>query len=137
MRTAELTGELLDYWAAKAAGVDAVMSDPYPNGSRSMVTYYYRDREGKLDGRSYKPSSHWSDGGKIIELERIGLMPVLHDGETCWMAAHPSFGSGFPGPTPLIAAMRAYVASKFGNMVEDVARAAQLDGGQGEGGANG
>jgi len=119
MKTAELTGALLDYWVAGAAGVDAVMSDPHRNGSRNMVTFYGRDHDGHLDGRSYKPSEHWSDGGEIIERERIGLMPVLHDGESCWMAAHPNFGSGYPGPTPLVAAMRAYVASKFGGEVPD------------------
>lgn len=126
MKTAELTGAALDYWVAKAAGVDAVMSDPHRNGSRNMVTFYGRGYDGHLDGRSYMPSVHWSDGGEIIERELIGLLPVLHDGETCWMAAHPGYGSGCPGSTPLMAAMRAFVASKFGGEVDD--RASALEG---------
>lgn len=116
MRVSELAGAQLDYWVAKAAGVDAVMSDPHRNGSRNMVTFYCRDHDGHLDGRSYKPSEHWSDGGEIIEDNAIGFHPIS-DAE--WMAEEHITACTGRGPTPLVAAMRAYVTSKFGDEVQE------------------
>jgi len=105
MKVQELTGTLLDYWVAR---VEETVLSRFPWRAEKMIL---------PDGATFAPSSSWAQGGPIIERERIGFMPVLHDGETCWMAAHPGFGSGFHGPTPLLAAMRAYVASKFGDEV--------------------
>lgn len=59
-------------------------------------------------------STDWADGGPIIEREGINLSSVA--GIT-WCADGP-VRVGFYGPTPLIAAMRCYVASKLGNEVE-------------------
>jgi hypothetical protein len=75
---------------------------------------------------NFFPSTSWSDGGPVIERERIA---VIENGYECteWDAYVRGFystdegldGDGFArGPTPLIAAMRAYVASKFGEEVE-------------------
>ena len=63
---------------------------------------------------SYQPSTSWATGGPIIERERLHLKPVgntyrCYDyNATIWEY----------GPTPLIAAMRCYVASKLGGEVE-------------------
>jgi len=68
-------------------------------------------------------STDWAQGGPIIERE---IISVSHDtaGQTIeWAAWTPApirdeaeaFGYG---PTPLIAAMRCYVASKLGDEVE-------------------
>lgn len=71
----------------------------------------------------FAPSSDWMFGGPIIERERIAL--VNSGGE--WDAyvrggyTHDEGVTGAAessGPTPLIAAMRAYVASKLGDEVE-------------------
>ena len=56
------------------------------------------------------PSTDWSQGGPIIEREGIGIFP-LGNGRG-WAAGLRS------GPTPLIAAMRCYVASKLGDEVD-------------------
>lgn len=68
-------------------------------------------------------SSSWMWGGPIIERERIALSPpslASPDGD--WFAETPSqeadLDGGALGPTALIAAMRAYVASKFGEEVD-------------------
>lgn len=66
----------------------------------------------------YRPSESWADGGPIIERERIRL----DAGDEDWTAYSPmdpklGFASG-DGPTALIAAMRAHVASKFGAEVD-------------------
>lgn len=72
----------------------------------------------------FNPSTDWSHGGPIIEREHIA---VMFDGAE-WCAAvceqvnaggDPAFTSRlYPGPTPLIAAMRCYVAFKLGDEVE-------------------
>lgn len=61
----------------------------------------------------YTPSTNWAKGGPIIERERVHVYPI--DANT-WEADtldYTQFGS-----TPLVAAMRCYVASKMGDEVE-------------------
>ena len=123
-KTTELTGALLDAAVAKAEGPD-------------LLPDYWRDPEDgscwMRPGREeWKPSTDWSQGGPIIERERIGLECGHEDGQ--WLAALPASramrdgpndwdqydkAEGWQiGPTPLVAAMRCYVASKFGEEVE-------------------
>lgn len=77
----------------------------------------------------YSPSTSWSQAGPIIDREKIGVYPGVdpcsgkpYTGEaSLWFAVVG--GSSAPrltetGPTPLIAAMRAYVRSRFGDKVE-------------------
>ena len=66
----------------------------------------------------YTPSTDWAQGGPIIEREFIDV--VYCPGNAAWRAsmdmrekAHEQYG-----PTPLIAAMRCYVASKLGDTIE-------------------
>lgn len=73
-------------------------------------------------GPKFSPSTDWSQGGPIIERERIWLLPDAYvDGKpTKWLAeVHSPFPTASYmevgnscGHTPLIAAMRAFVASK-------------------------
>ena len=58
-------------------------------------------------------SSDWAQGGPIIERERITAEWTGED----WMA-YIRHDEEFFGPTPLIAAMRCYVASKLGDDIE-------------------
>jgi hypothetical protein len=63
-------------------------------------------------------SSDWSQGGPIIERENIFLSP---GSENMWPSARTADGmdTGWvTGETKLIAAMRCYVASKMGDVVE-------------------
>ena len=68
-----------------------------------------------------KPSTDWAQGGPIIERKVIVLTHPKHD---CWTAsAQDSTDLDIPlyqedGPTPLIAAMRCYVASKLGDDID-------------------
>lgn len=123
MKVEELTGAQLDYWVARAEGFRLSPNGDYWDAPADWRQIGHTDDDSlrfySFDVTKWKPSTGSGHGGPIIERERIGFMPVLHDGETYWMAAHPSFGSGFPGPTPLVAAMRAYVASRFGDEVPD------------------
>lgn len=129
MKVSELSGALLDLWVAKAESVDAILSDPRPNGTVGCITYYSRDDNGRMDGRSYSPSQHWSDGGPIIERNHITTVYYGTDGMTGapWEAHVGSDihyidqrpGDEIGGPTALVAAMRAYVARKYGSEVAE------------------
>ncbi len=112
MKTSELTGPALDWAVAKCEGhIDN------PNG-----WLYEATLEEVADG-SYHPSTNWAQGGPIIEREKLELRPGLYGSEiwACWgQTQHGERLSqqGKTGPTPLIAAMRCYVASKLGPEVD-------------------
>ena len=71
-----------------------------------------------LDSTLYAYSTDWAWGGPIIEKYEIDLKLVA-EGE--WQASNVFDDMAFHryfGPTPLIAAMRCYVASRLGDEVE-------------------
>lgn len=72
-----------------------------------------------IGGVNYTPSRSWEQGGPIIERERICSFFYLGD----WYAAAkdtPEWERNPDafGPTPLVATMRCYVASKLGEEVD-------------------
>lgn len=67
---------------------------------------------------AYTPSTNWAQGGPIIERE---IAKIERFSDALWEAtAFTKNAQDFvqSGPTPLIAAMRCYVASVLGNEVE-------------------
>jgi len=63
-------------------------------------------------------STNWAQGGPIIEREKIALIPPNERIDE-WEAVHPDrMHNEEYGPTPLIAAMRCFVASKLGDEVD-------------------
>lgn len=65
------------------------------------------------------PSTLWAQGGPIIEREKIWtIFGSSLRGQPRWIARIDGMDSGWAGPTPLVAAMRCYVASKLGNEVD-------------------
>jgi hypothetical protein len=88
MKTSELTGPALDWAVAKAIGEYKPVAVPHY-------------------------STDWSQGGPIIEREKI---TIEWTGEN-WMG-YIWHDAEYFGPTPLIAAMRCYVASKLGDEIE-------------------
>jgi Protein of unknown function (DUF2591) len=122
MKTSELTGSALDWAVVVANGVpksDIKLPRKTELDLFKRIYRLTRDPEtGKLDGSystgpEFLASSHWSSGGPIIEREKI----TVSDCEGGWSAGLNGTLSHF-GPTPLIAAMRCYVASKLGVEVE-------------------
>jgi len=108
IKTSELTGAALDWAVAKCEG--------------KTVTYYGRGLwYGIEDGHDYRwewsPSTNWAQGGPIIEEEGISVW-VFDD--VTWKAENPFAGAEcvYEGPTPLIAAMRCFVASRLGDEVD-------------------
>ena len=104
IKTAELTGAALDWAVAKCEGV-AVKKYP-ASPSLFFGTGFAKHR----------PSTDWSQGGPIID--RAGI-DVIRLGIKDWRGRIEGGNpvSGY-GPTPLIAAMRCYVMSKFGGEVD-------------------
>lgn len=64
-------------------------------------------------GTPFAPSSRWTYGGPIIEREEIELKPHGYGGGWSAIATRQACH----GLTPLIAAMRAFAASKLGEWV--------------------
>lgn len=107
-RVDELEDSLLDAAVAQAEGLYFELR----NG-RCGVS---KDAGDPLE-RRFEPSSNWEQGGPIIERERIVI--AWENGEP-WAAV---YGPGMQvrrtfGPTPLVAAMRAFVRYKLGEDVE-------------------
>ena len=111
IKVAEATQLQLNWLVAKVEGKDGVLHD---DGITRCIVI--AAPSGVYKG-TYSPSINWALGGPIIERERITIrqwtdMPIIH-------AYMPHDGAPWgAGPTPLIAAMRCYVASKLGREVE-------------------
>jgi hypothetical protein len=108
MKTSELTGAALDWAVAKCEGHDAHV---YGGVVRTTM-------RGRF-GSECSYSTDWAQGGPIIERERLLIQPEIgKDGAgNAWycvaITPHDAYGD-----TPLIAAMRCYVASQLGDEVE-------------------
>lgn len=117
-RVSELEGALLDAAVAKAEGIEVV----------SHGHGHTRWDQDHGHWRGWNPSTDWRDGGPIIQREHITIVPNTgfdDDGPVVWVAFVGAFTHYIDVPlwngaaeTPLIASMRAYVASKFGDVVE-------------------
>ena len=113
MKTSELTGAALD-WAV--ASIELTGHDDYTNVL--MVTV------GDDNDWKYTPSTNWAQGGPIIEREWISVSKPVNS--LTWVATMHYQNEDTDdvmwmeetGTTPLIAAMRCYVASKLGDEVE-------------------
>ena len=108
MKTNELTGAALD-WAVAKCEPDDTLALYFDEGTGEPLC-----RDDWEDNQEYKPSTDWSQGGPIIERERIG---IRDDGGDGW-AADDYIHATMHGDTPLIAAMRCYVASKLGDEID-------------------
>ena len=114
MKTSELTGTALDWAVAKCEGRGFVFGETdYTDG------HTYQRGTAQATGPHY--STDWSQGGPIIEREQLHVSPEFWtDKGWHWVAyvlGPGNLDENFEqqGPTPLIAAMRCYVASKLGD----------------------
>lgn len=115
MKTSELERAALDWAVAKCVG----------DGLADFTAAGWR----------FYPSTNWAQGGPIIEREHIALRPTFTEGgyrtSESMDAVHakielPNGAKVYDheksvweyGPTPLISAMRCYVASKLGDEIE-------------------
>jgi hypothetical protein len=105
MKTSELTGAQLD-WAVAQCEAEHSVAATYDDWTQTWPFY----------------SINWEQGGPIIERERIAVEFLQWDDIDCTLPIWTSykFFTDYEGqgPTPLIAAMRCYVASKLGDEVD-------------------
>ena len=116
IKAAELNGAALDWAVAKCEGEN--------------LDYWMEKFTGSEDRRCLNTaySTDWSQSGPIIERESINVTSpffkgTVHKdkrGNLVWSASIHLNGSQIydSGPTPLIAVMRCYVASKLGDEVD-------------------
>jgi hypothetical protein len=111
MKASELIGLPLD-WAVVRCECDIpapfVSIPALLNGS---VRVFRKDTSAYSEPVS--PSTNWAHGGPIIEREEICVLAPVRG---LWRGRKE--GRTQYGPTPLVAAMRCYVASKLGDEVE-------------------
>jgi hypothetical protein len=118
MKVSDLEGAQLDYWAAKALADRMARIVGAEEHERCETRF-----GGQWPWNRFMPSGAWMDGGPIIERERGAINPEWQgQGEPVVYWAR--MGDGVhryqaSGPTHLVSAMRAYVASKFGEEVPD------------------
>ena len=107
-----LDGGVLDWAVAQREALDV---KAWVNKKSGSVFVVHADSfrgenpdEGYNGYEEYSPCRGWRDGGQIIENQKIRVTPMPCVG-TMWMADHK--GCVFMHVSPLVAAMRAYVAS--------------------------
>ena len=115
IKTDELIGEALDWAVCQAEGDElAARNIEYPEQAK----YFPK----------ISPSTNWALAEPIIEREKIEIVrgndlffPKGNEKgelyEKLWLASYHG-GRKFHGQTPLIAAMRCYVASYFGDEIK-------------------
>jgi hypothetical protein len=108
MKISDIDNIALDRWVAKAEGLEVRYSN----------TGAFWRLLGEIDEVQWLPHRDWMQAGPIIEREKIAIFP---NGEQ-WSALagrdveHFTGGDSdlaYVGSTPLIAAMRCYVAQRF------------------------
>lgn len=115
MNVSELEGVALD-WAVAKCESDGTLEIYFDNETGEPLCH-----DDWSDNQEFSPSTNWAQGGPIIEREGINLDNYAKNPKwSAWTPA-PDRESGEAqayGPTPLIAAMRCYVASKLGEEID-------------------
>lgn len=123
MNVKRLEGPLLNFWIAKAAGLQLAPQDPRHGEVHEPDSGFWHPA-------SYSPSTNWSQAGPIISNDWFAIEDMLIE----W------FGDDWTHINavvehPLTWFMRAYVATQYGNEVEDATTAQALKTQHGPGGA--
>ena len=109
MKTSELSGAALDWAVAKCEGFT-----DYDHATETMLAP--RKEYGRVNLDEYSYSTDWAQGGPIIEREKLDVFCSGNVWDASTGDRHPNVIK--TGTTPLIAAMRCYVASKLGDEIE-------------------
>lgn len=118
VKTSEATPIQLNWMVAKCKGIEVVAM------KEGRATFSDPTDDGALNEMPINYSTDWAQGGPIIEREEIGTkrrMPCMRGEEWEASGSVGAKGAGYShafGPTPLIAAMRCYVASRLGEEVD-------------------
>jgi len=122
IKTSELTGAALDWAVAQnMTGGELFQSGRVAyavvlQSVGGIISPYFVEDSGVVRCE-FEPSANWLQGGPIIERE---LIELRYDRTGRWANAWiaSTLERMLGGPTPLIAAMRCYVAAKLGDEVD-------------------
>lgn len=105
VKTSILNGVALDWAVAKCEGYDLTADD-------WLTAMHSPDWD-------HTYTEDWAQGGPIIEKEKIDVVykAFAQSDDKQWVAMNDCPGKHY-GPTPLVAAMRCYVASCLGDDVD-------------------
>lgn len=114
VKTADLTGEALAWAVGKAEGQEVLLAPPiYGNPWRVFVRY-----TGEVTIREvrYNPWEDWAIGGPLIQKYRVGF--GLYSDSFFAVSGLDDTPGDADGSTHLIAACRAIVDAKLGDIVQ-------------------
>ncbi|WP_322094546.1 phage protein NinX family protein [Paraburkholderia bannensis] len=125
MNVADLTGLELDYWVARS--LPDFVREIYFTDSGETVAVRGNDRGKPWDGR-FEPSTSWDAAGVVLDRARRVELRERREGEPAFCAAefvgsHHVAEAG--GATTREALLRAFVKSRFGDVVEAMLRQPQ------------
>jgi hypothetical protein len=115
MRVSELSGLALDYWACRALLAEFQ--------GQKLTPEVIEKVKNLIGSYPFHPSTDWATAGPIIARERIATYWDVDEWVALWHAeAGPagtlhSNGPTMVGSSALVAAMRCFVAAKFGDEV--------------------
>lgn len=120
IKTSELVGPALDWVVASLDGYTELRVNPH-RFDNSLLMTPPREEYGPVYLADIAYSTDWAQGGPIIE-RSVPVLMKTNGGDWIAQGAYDRVADcearRYYGPTPLIAAMRCYVASKLGNEVE-------------------
>lgn len=118
MKVAAMDQCTLAYWVAMAEMLSPILVSPAClTKEKTICSSPVYDRDCCI-GYSYAPQSTWSQGGPLIEKHSVTLYPFL-DGRGWYAHACNGRGTRMEGTSPLIAAMRSIVATKWGKEIAE------------------
>jgi hypothetical protein len=123
MKVSELQGALLDYWVGRATQMDVKLDGDGTIQNRQVCWSSVNPWNG-ADMPScdrYSPSAWWTHGGPVIERHRIMVTWVSGDtdDDVLWHATADEYATVHCAESPLVAAMRSLVASRYGEEVPE------------------
>jgi hypothetical protein len=109
MNVKRLDGDLLNFWVAKSMGLKLLEATPEPGTPHDPESGFWHPS-------NFHPASNWSHAGPIVSNEWYVIEDVLLE----WFGPEWPLGNMIINfPTSWF--MRAYVASQYGDEVEELA----------------
>ena len=116
LNTSSLIGPALDWAVAKCEGYSTIRCGAGPSQFLAYIP------PNKRSHYKWRPSTSWTQGGPIVEREGLTIGKVCGSPNEWSAESFQDDGVRVKflryGPTPLVAAMRAFVASRLGDEVE-------------------
>ncbi len=121
MKVARIDDWELAYWVAIAENLSPLSLGKICATSEKTNDSYPIYENTQFVGYSFEPHIKWSQGGPLIDKYAVSIYPNLD--ELGWYAhARRGRGTRMEGLSPLVAAMRSIIATKFGKDINEQRR---------------